>query len=760
MNREYLAIGVALVVLSLLMMIIRKEKYTANDLVGKVYFNALNNGVFFKTNTSYIYFFQGQAPNDYGIAQYTYSVNTRTKTIISPNFGVLNNYLIASPSPIFLTKPAAFTFTVNPQPTIQQNQRNLIITFNINPPKFSVFIGNTLIGKTNMNNRVTTLQIPVNIQGQVNIDFRLTNENIFRFPFTITGAVPPPPPPPIPRPPSLFPVTTPVPTPTPRPGTSGPAPRPGTSGPAPRPNPMLIPGWSLVKSRRLLKYTIIGDGIQDEDSSAWRIGDENEAARQANIIGGCTAFVIDRTNATTRYILKSPNFSRADNFETKYNQHLSNNDQNYVTYFRILGVDDPLVNAAVRAQVGFKNADPSVIIHNGVYLYTYADSSGVLYVASDYDIVNRGLPTTVQPMRGITENIFAHSVELCSLVDIKLSTFATNCVKPKASLWAPEIVNINGVIYIFFSFFTNADVSTIFYMYNDNPARFGYIDGWVIDHVPLFGKKVASNWANMSTASTSSVSTLTFNWFIDPAVEQINGRWYISAGTNVPKTPSSDSPKRVEQRLIIQEMQIGTTIPIPNTQFTGRLRNNVNPTRKITLLGNPLVMKSSTDYRWEYNGSHIMYPGVINSTQNNFPVEEGPFFLQTATSLYLLFNANFSMHPGYCIGVYKCRNKNGNILDLNNWEKFDKPIFFSTPASHPGNIYGSGAPSIVRNNNDYFMFYHASPEIAQYEKRIIFVQRIIPENIENYRSLGGSVYRLNSGTTVTAGTYLGAGYRC
>lgn len=547
-------------------------------------------------------------------------------------------------------------------------------------------------------------------------------------------------------------------TPTPRPPTpSPPTPRP----PTPRPPTPTANGFTAIEEKKLTKYTIIGDGIVDEDPNAWVEGDINAAVDAANQIYGCTAFVFD-TRVPTKYCLKSPNFKTGDNFSTKYTSNLVPSTGIH-TYFRPNGVDDANVKAAVRVQTGFKNADPSVIVYRGIYLYTYADSSGIIYIASNHNLDN-GLPNSIQTTALPTENMFTYTKQLCTVGDIKKAAKINYRAKDNKDdtsyhLWAPEIVEIDDVIYIFFSFYTNPGISNVFYMYNDDKSKIISINGWVLDPTPLFGS--TSNVKTLSTTiqSIGTISSLKYNWFIDPAVFKIGSSWYISVSTNVDNT-IKNTPKLVEQRLILQQINIRTISGIGSRKSGTPIGSGILRTdSRITLINKPLVFNSPNDFVWEYNSSTIMYAGVVKDHQVNFGVEEGPFFLETKNYYYLLFNANFSVHPGYCIGAYRC-SKTSSIMNISSWTKLPKPLFFSTPASHPGNIYGSGAPSIVEVNKRYFMFYHGSPIVKQYESRVVFAQEININNLDkvNNVSLGGSVYKLTSLTNVGAGVYLGSGF--
>jgi GH43 family beta-xylosidase len=477
--------------------------------------------------------------------------------------------------------------------------------------------------------------------------------------------------------------------------------------------PTPIPGWNIAVGKHLLNYSITCDGTTSLSNVYWvNVSSVNDAAIAADSVTGCTAFVYDKTN--NRCCLKSPNFKNGENFETKTGHTFDTLNQNIHTYYRSI---ENTNKKSFRVQTGFKNADPSVLIYKNVYLYVYANSSGGdLYIASNVDLT-KGVPnnnTLVNPSPNMF-NKFVYTIG--NLKTIKSSVNVNYCPSNKTHhLWAPEIVNVNGTLCIFFSFYTSATDSTVYCMKIKDETNITKLIGWNTPTKINFGSSIMNN-----------------NWYIDPALFEYNGKWYIVVSANIANTIAI-SAKKVEQRLLMQEFNTTTFQPT----------------------GTPTVLGSPKERNWEYIGTAAYYPNIKDYTgnQDNFGIEEGPFMLKYNGQLYLLFNGNFSMHPGYCIGAYKFLG--GNILDATRWQKTQYPLFISTPYSHPGNLYGIGAPTITQSNGKYFMFYHGSPINRQYENRLVFVTEIDPSTIDKYNTIGGSV----SSDNFTIGSYLGGQFVC
>lgn len=112
-----------------------------------------------------------------------------------------------------------------------------------------------------------------------------------------------------------------------------------------------------------------------------------------------------------------------------------------------------------------------------------------------------------------------------------------------------------------------------------------------------------------------------------------------------------------------------------------------------TLTGERKLISTPT-FDWEKVGS------TPEDQEYNPYVNEGPFCVEINNNVYLAYSAAGSWCDGYCIAFMKL---NGNDpLDINCWKKYE-----NLTLSKNGLVKGSGHCCILKENNDYKVFFHA-----------------------------------------------------
>jgi GH43 family beta-xylosidase len=84
-------------------------------------------------------------------------------------------------------------------------------------------------------------------------------------------------------------------------------------------------------------------------------------------------------------------------------------------------------------------------------------------------------------------------------------------------------------------------------------------------------------------------------------------------------------------------------------------------------------------------------------------INEAPQILKRDGRIFIVYSANGSWTPNYCLGVLT--NTNGNVLDPASWTKSNSRVFWQTP-----NVFGPGHNSFTRSpdGTEDWIVYHAT----------------------------------------------------
>lgn len=119
-------------------------------------------------------------------------------------------------------------------------------------------------------------------------------------------------------------------------------------------------------------------------------------------------------------------------------------------------------------------------------------------------------------------------------------------------------------------------------------------------------------------------------------------------------------------------------------------------------IGPNRTMLKHTEFEWEKKKGRVT---------------EGPFFFEHNGRTFMIYSANDTFSPFYCLGLMEYIG--GDPLNKDNWICYDKPFFES------GNdVYAVGHASVFKSPTDkeYWLCYHGNSSTEKYD-RSCYVQK-------------------------------------
>jgi GH43 family beta-xylosidase len=109
-------------------------------------------------------------------------------------------------------------------------------------------------------------------------------------------------------------------------------------------------------------------------------------------------------------------------------------------------------------------------------------------------------------------------------------------------------------------------------------------------------------------------------------------------------------------------------------------------------IGNERSMISTAEFPWELRKARV---------------NEGPFFLKHKDKLFILYSANDTASPDYCIGLLEYTG--GYLIDKKSWKKHEAPVFKSDSKTYS---VGHCSVFLSPDKSEYWLAYHGrtSPE--------------------------------------------------
>jgi GH43 family beta-xylosidase len=445
--------------------------------------------------------------------------------------------------------------------------------------------------------------------------------------------------------------------PVPRPGTSGPAPRPGTSGPAPR------PGTSGPAPRppTPVPTPVAPSNWTRYDGQV----DKYDIVPWTNmpssgIIG--VQQIAENTVGCNVFVIDKNNNKyslKAINFKSFANIPFINRSTSFQTYARM---PNQVAKRAYRINTRNHDADPSVTSHNG-FVYLVATNS--LRTRSEIVGAPAGPPTTriitfkrIQAS-DLTENMFDSTTYISTGIDEKIILDNTKFTS-FSSFWAPELFFHNNVCYYIFSISGNDTTdgnSKLFYIYCDN-----------IPNITTGAS--AWKWGGRLLPDVTE-------WCIDATLFTIGSDIYLACS-------------RVHrfQYIYVSKMNID-----PVSKRISPVRGeDMSLDKKFLTRGNPQVNEAPAYFYDTINRKHMIY-----------------------------FSGDFYDRPEYCLGAFEFTGTGNNILDKSKWSivthgqySTSTILFSSTPSMFPNikgqimNLRGTGHNCFLSINGKNYIIYHAT----------------------------------------------------
>lgn len=280
-------------------------------------------------------------------------------------------------------------------------------------------------------------------------------------------------------------------------------------------------------------------------------------------------------------------------------------------------------------------ADPAVFFHDGYY----------------YVMVTGGSRVGLRRTKDVT--------------DLKNAEYKTIWTPPPGkeysrNLWAPEIINIDGRWYVYFT-----------------------ADDGRGEHHKLFVLENASKdpFQGEFTVKGRLKTDVNDNWAIDGSVFEHKGEYYIVW---------SGWPLR---RVTAETACI----------YIARLKNPWT-------IGSERVMLSQPEFDWERhtrNPPEYRNPGPAYDVY----VNEGPTVLKHDNRIFVVYSASGCWTPFYCLGLLTA-DADSNLLDPASWKKSPRPVF---QQSAENSVYGPGHNGFFKSpdGKEDWIIYHATDRPEQ-----------------------------------------------
>lgn len=112
----------------------------------------------------------------------------------------------------------------------------------------------------------------------------------------------------------------------------------------------------------------------------------------------------------------------------------------------------------------------------------------------------------------------------------------------------------------------------------------------------------------------------------------------------------------------------------------------IAPMSSPTKISGPRVLLRSPHSEWDNHGG---------------PVNEGPFIVQNADRVFLVFSGSSTWTPNYCLGMMGIDNVQDPLIRSNWWDDLDKCVFFKNEEE---GIYTTGHASFTTSPGMFFVF--------------------------------------------------------
>lgn len=205
-----------------------------------------------------------------------------------------------------------------------------------------------------------------------------------------------------------------------------------------------------------------------------------------------------------------------------------------------------------------------------------------------------------------------------------------------------------------------------------------------------------------------------------PELHFINEHWYIYV--------TADDGNNDNHRMFVLESK--TDDPQGNYTFKGSIYDSTN---KWAIDGTVLETDNGELY-FIWSG----WPGDVNGIQNlyiapmsnpwtisgerilistpDYPweswINEGPQVLKHDGQIFIVYSANCSWTPDYCLGLL--RYDGGNFLNAASWKKLEKPVFVKYEDTS-GGVYCIGHCSFVKSpsGREDWIIYHGKADASE-----------------------------------------------
>lgn len=277
---------------------------------------------------------------------------------------------------------------------------------------------------------------------------------------------------------------------------------------------------------------------------------------------------------------------------------------------------------------------------------------------------------------------------------------------------------------------SDASAPDPFVMYHDGMYYAMYTE---VSRLVLHRASQLSEVARGETKTVLSTGDKVFGNLWAPEMLHFGGRWYIySSGSTRPDRSfdsirmfclesESDDPWSDYTFKAFTDPDI---YAIDQTLFYSAARDKlyISFAQILPATGNTLVVAEMENPWTISNRRAIIHYAAFDWERGRGMVTEGPFFIERGGRLMLLYSANDTFSPFYCLGLLEYIG--GDPVSKAAWKCHDKPYL----TAHDG-IFAPGHASVFRDRDgDYMLAYHGSASPDKYDRSMYILPFGFDEN--------------------------------
>jgi GH43 family beta-xylosidase len=316
------------------------------------------------------------------------------------------------------------------------------------------------------------------------------------------------------------------------------------------------------------------------------------------------------------------------------------------------------------AQIGAA-ADPWVYYHTDGYYYMTATYTTTAGGTATFNQINIRKSKTINGLRTAAET---------TVIDIDTLN-GWGCYR---YIWAPELHNINGVWYMFF---TASSSSSSVWSERQYVAKCS-------DENPVTG-----TWSFVGQVASGTIN----GFSVDGTVFEVNDQWYYIWSQYVYDGGAWDEDGSSSNDSVTINGTVYADVSGNSGGWACLFIGKTSPDDFTTVTDATII--SVPQYTWECTGV----------TSANVNVNEGPAILQRNGKVFVVYSAS-ACDESYCLGLLSA-NQSADLCSMSSWTKASESVF---KTSATNNLYGPGHCSFTTDGDYDVIVYHCRPYSGLY----------------------------------------------